>query len=305
MLNYADLSDNEFEKLCMNIVNRKFKLNVRGFAKGRDRGIDLADSLTNINNLVQVKHYIGSTVAQLINQMKKEKSKVDALKPKNYYICTSLSLSPDKVKEVYLMFSDYMQSENNILTILEIDDFLNDPQNADILNKNYKLWIDRSGILNEVLNNKIFVDCEVLLSGIDRLKKFFVATNIYYECLNCLQDNGAILITGNPGVGKTITSKMLALHFAALGYCVRYTTNVTNLTELKSSLSRDSEQKEVIILDDCFGQAYFQMKESQNRELLSLIKYVNLNKNKYIILNSRVTIFNCVLQICLAIIAFI
>ena len=69
---------------------------------------------------------------------------------------------------------------------------------------------------------------------------------------------------------------MLLLHFASRGYRVRYTTDSTNLSVLKQSLSSDPTIKEVILLDDCLGQAYFQMKESQSTELLALIKYVHL-----------------------------
>ena len=39
------------------------------------------------------------------------------------------------------------------------------------------------------------------------------------------------------------------------------------------------------------GQHYFRMKETQGNELLSLVKYVTCHKNKKLIMNSRVTIF--------------
>ena len=88
-----------------------------------------------------------------------------------------------------------------------------------------------------------------------------------------------------------MTSQMLLLHFASQGYRVRYTTENSNLAALKQSLSSDSSVKEAILLDDCLGQAYFQMKDTQSSELLALIKYVHMSDNKILILNSRVTIF--------------
>lgn len=51
------------------------------------------------------------------------------------------------------------------------------------------------------------------------------------------------------------------------------------------------KQMEVILLDDCLGQHYFRMKEVKPGELLSLIKYIAMNKQKMLIMNSRVTIF--------------
>lgn len=170
--------------------------------------------------------------------------------------------------------------------------FLNDPDNQSILKRHYKLWIESTNILQNALTNGLFVDCEVLLASIEKDKRFFVQTKAYDDALSCLKKNKALFIVGNPGVGKTTTSKMLVLFFATNGFRVRYTTNVTDLKELKKSISMDPETKEIILIDDCLGQAYFRMKESQSDELLSLIKYVTISKNKLLILNSRITIYN-------------
>ena len=114
----------------------------------------------------------------------------------------------------------------------------------------------------------------MLLSSIENDKKFFVQTQAFYKALHYLENNKTLFIVGNPGVGKTITSKMLVLYYAAIKYKVRYTTNTTDLQSLKKSISQNPKEKEIILIDDCFGQAYFQMKDSQNEELLSLIKYM-------------------------------
>ena len=90
---------------------------------------------------------------------------------------------------------------------------------------------------------------------------------------------------------KTITSKMLVLYFAGNDYKVRYTTNGV-ISDIKQSLSINREDKEIILLDDCLGQHYFKMNDTQENELISLIKYIKMNRNKKLIMNSRVTIFN-------------
>ncbi|HAP4261988.1 TPA: hypothetical protein IUV53_003079, partial [Enterococcus faecalis] len=145
--------------------------------------------------------------------------------------------------------------------------------------------------LSELYNQNIFIDCESLLSNIDIEKKYFIRTNIYDTCLKHLMRDRIIFLTGAPGVGKTITSKMLLLECASQGYKVKYTTNA-NLTDIKRSLSVDRNAKEVILLDDCLGQHYFKMNENKESELLSLIKYVQMNSKKKLIMNSRIAIFN-------------
>ena len=291
MLNYANLNDVEFEYLCQDIMSKKLGIDLRRFAPGRDGGIDLVDSVTNKNIIVQVKHYSKTNASGLISSLKNEVRKVEEHKPKHYYVCCSMELSAARIDEIYSLFVDYMTSDANILTLIEIDDFLTLPENIEILRKHYKLWISNSNILQEISNHNIFIDCEYLMSSIQSDERYFVQTSAYDSALKYLTQHKTLLITGDPGVGKTITSKMLILHFASEGYRVRYTTDGADLSDLKKAISLDRDAKEVILLDDCFGQAYFNMKETQGNELLSLIKHVYLSKNKILILNSRVTIY--------------
>ena len=92
MLNYANLSDVEFEYLCQDIMQRKLGIELRRFAAGRDGGIDLADNAHLPNIIVQVKHYLKSTSSQLINSLKKELPKVKKHSPNQYYICCAKEL---------------------------------------------------------------------------------------------------------------------------------------------------------------------------------------------------------------------
>ena len=291
MLNYANLSDVEFEYLCQDIMQRKLGVEMRRFAAGRDGGIDLVDNVDHPNVIVQVKHYIKSPPSQLMNSLKKELPKVKKYSPSQYYVCCAKELTPQNIESIHSMFSDYMESDQNIITLNEIEDFLQDPQNIDVLEKHYKLWIESTGVLQNALAGDIFVDCEALLADIDRDKKLFVRTRVFDRALELLAKDKTLFIVGDPGVGKSMTSKMLVLHYAANNYRVRYTSNNADFSALKKSLSRDPDTKEIILIDDCFGQAYFDLRDSQNNDLLALIKYIHFCRNKRLILNSRVTIF--------------
>ena len=117
MLNYSNLNDVEFEYLCQDIMQKKLGVELRRFAKGRDGGIDLADDVHFKNIIVQVKHYTSSSVSQLIATLKEKAIKVSKLSPKEYYVCCSKELSPQKIDEIYQLFSDYMTSTSNIVTL--------------------------------------------------------------------------------------------------------------------------------------------------------------------------------------------
>lgn len=291
MLNYGNLSDFEFESLCKDILSRNLGVSLRVFSRGKDGGIDITDDPTSNNIVAQAKHYIGSTQNDLISALKREIPKVAKFSPKQYYVFTSRTVSAANIEKIYNMFSDYMKSSENIITANEIESFLASKENSDILKAHYKLWIDSTGILDDIYSNALFVDCEALLGDVVRQKDYFVRTEAYNKAMECLEKNHTLLITGNPGVGKTITSNMIVLYYSSLGNRVRYTTDTSDIKELKRAISLNKDEKEIVLLDDCFGQAYFSMKETQGKELISLIRFINSTKNKYLILNSRVTIY--------------
>lgn len=291
MFNYHALDDVEFEILCKDIMQEMLNVQLRVFAKGQDGGVDLTDNVKTYNIVVQVKHYLNSTYQNLRNALKKELKKVEKLKPKQYFICCSKELTAQNIEEIYTMFSNYMASDKNIITLKEVDAFLQEDKNIQVVRRNFKLWLSSTNILSEVFNQNIFIDCETLLEDIKAESQYFVQTNTVNECLDILEKQRALILIGAPGVGKTITSKMLALYLAERGYRIRYTTN-GDITDIKRAISLDKSLKEVILLDDCLGQCYFKLSDTQENELLSLIKYIKLYENKIIILNSRVTIFN-------------
>lgn len=291
-MNYANLSDVEFEYLCKDVMSRKLSKKLERFGPGRDGGIDLSDTSHPREIIVQVKHYVRTDFSGLIRSLEKEVPKVKEQAPKHYYVCCSKELSPQNKTQIYELFSSFMDSTEDVITTLELDEFLEAPENSDILRKHYKLWLDSTNILTDVLANDIFVDSEALMSGIEDEVKLFVKTQAFDEAIAYLEKRNVLIIVGNPGVGKTVTSKMLVLYYAAQGYRVRYTSDGSDLKALKRSLSQSTKSKEVILLDDCFGQAYFNMKETQENELLALIKYVNINPNKLLIMNSRISIYH-------------
>lgn len=290
MYNFNNLSDFEFEMLCRDIMQKKLGIELYTFQKGRDGGIDITDNPVKKTVIIQVKHYINSKYSNLISSLRKEVGKVQELKPQRYYVCCAVKLTASNKQEIYSLFSDYMESANDVMSLLDINAFLEDQANMNIVRKHYKLWLESTNILSEIYNQSVFIDCESLLYNIEEESKEFVATGCYYDCLNILDQERMLLLLGMPGTGKTVTTKMIALYYASKGYSVRYTTN-GNIRDLKNALSVQKDQMEIVLLDDCLGQHYFKMKEKHGDELLGLVKYIAMYKNKKLIMNSRVTIF--------------
>lgn len=291
MYNLTNLNDYEFEILCKDIMQSKLSIPLHRFAKGRDGGVDLCDNNENIQYMIQVKHYVKSGFSSLKSSLKREISKVEKMNPSNYYVCCSMELSPRQRREIFSLFSSYMKDMSHIIDKTDIDDFLSNANNKDILEKNYKLWLCSTNVLSMIQNQNVFIDCNEILSEIEKYTKLFVTTKSYFECRKKIISKNIVIIIGAPGVGKSTISKMLLLFFASNNYAVRYVTD-NNIKDIKNVLSRDPAKKEIILLDDFLGQHYLKLNEKQPSELKSLISFVEKNPSKKIIMNSRITIIN-------------
>ncbi len=292
MYNFENLNDYEFEVLCKDIMEKKLKIKLHRHGRGADGGIDLYDNNVPFNYVVQVKHYVNSEFSDLKKTLSSEILKVKKINPKNYYICCSINLLPQHKVEIYSLFKEYMMDISYIIDKNDLDDFLESAENKIIVEKNYKLWFCSTNILSVIQNQHIFIDCNELLDEIENQAKLFVTTKSFYECRNLLlNEKGILIITGSPGVGKSIISKMLLLFFANKGFNVRYSSD-NNLKDLKKAVSVNPNEKEIILIDDFLGQHYLNLNEKQPNELNSLVSFIERNQNKKIILNSRITILN-------------
>ncbi len=291
MYQYGNLSDFEFELLCRDIMERKLGCPLRCFAPGRDGGVDITETKLSGKHMVQVKHYIDSPYRTLLSSLKKELPKVKQKQPEHYYVCCAKQLTAQNISEIYQLFSDYMDDAEAVVDLMQIDNFLHKKENADILERHYRLWLESTSVLEQLGNQDIAIDCDAFFYQIEKEQKFFVKTKYYEEGRQILENEHMLMLLGDPGVGKTMLTKMLALAFVAEGYRIRYTTN-GELSDLKRALSADRKRKELIVLDDCLGQHYFKMQETKENELLALVKYIMHNPNKLLIMNSRVTIFH-------------
>lgn len=130
-----------------------------------------------------------------------------------------------------------------------------------------------------------------LLSEVERNRALYVTTEIYRSALKKVIELGYIMISGNPGTGKTRTSEMIALKFAGTNeYEMHYLYGLNGIDALLDSI-KSEKKKRFILIDDCMGQAVFDLtKEDENslQKLISIAKY-HLNEIK-LVLCSRIKV---------------
>jgi energy-coupling factor transporter ATP-binding protein EcfA2 len=128
------------------------------------------------------------------------------------------------------------------------------------------------------------------MDDVKEASPYFVSTRWYLEGIAALEYHKIIIITGNPGVGKSTLTKMLALYCVDNGYSLRC-VSTNDPDNLKAAMLVDRSIKELVIMDDFIGQRYEDIIQVKEGSLLSLIKYITSSENKILIMNTRMAVY--------------
>lgn len=288
MFNILNLDPLEFEKFCMDFMEKKLNTKFKRFGPGKDDGIDLISLDGKI--ICQCKRYKDSLNLKTVCQ--NEYNKIKNTEFEKYYLLTTAELGKKIVENIYEIFHEYMDDYSYIIGKTDIDDFLSDTNNIDVLKKNHKLWLSSSIVLDLYLNRYSDAISKVIINDFENETKFFVETKAYYNAIDIINSNGIILFVGDPGIGKTITSKMLIRYLLANNKDYKLTTVSNNdLSKLIESVHQNDDP-EIIFLDDFLGQTSLSLDDKLINDLKNLLKLTTIFNNKKVILNSRITILN-------------
>lgn len=285
---YSNLSPNDFEILCQDLLSHIYSQRFERFKAGKDSGIDLRLLNHEDKIIVQVKHCLGSYGSNNKTMIKNELkvASVSFTNGERYILITSLGLSPHNKGEILMMAQGLIKAEDDIIGIDEIEDILT--RCPEIVKRHYKLWISSTTVLMRLLNNGIYGKSEDYLAKISRKIKLFVTTIKFTESQNILANNNILLITGDPGVGKTMLAEMLSLAYVKNEYQFIYADDIKEADDVF-----DKEAKQIFLLDDFLGSNYLEFIEGKiESRILRFMDRIQMYKNKKMILNSRTTIFN-------------
>lgn len=286
----SKLNDREFESLSADIISTHLNLNVEKFKSGRDGGVDGRFWIGNKEGIIQCKHYWKTGYRGLINKLKSEEvDKVKKLNPTKYIFFTSVPLSRKNKKEIFKIFSPHIKSESDIWGEDDINDFLSRQENQNIVEKNYKLWITSTQVLDILLHNAIKGRSESTIKEIESHNERYVITDNHKKGAQILKENNVIIISGEPGIGKTTLANNLALFYIANGF--EFCDIEESISEAED-LFREKENKKIIFYcDDFLGSNM--LDAISNKRDSHIVKFINRIKNdnsKKFILTSRTNI---------------
>lgn len=281
---FHTLSPMDFEILACDLIRAEFSIELKAFAHGPDGGIDLRNTDNDTTTVVQCKHYHGSSFSDLKRTARSEKVKMDVVKPDNYYFVTSQDLSLTQQDTLLKELHPHLSSTHNILALRDLNRILGEHPNIE--QNHFKLWMASAGIISRIVQSGLWERSEALMEEIQDRVKMYVTTPSFGHARDMLEAKKVCVITGAPGVGKSMLADMLALTYWESGW------QIIALASHEIDRCWDAWQSNALQLfhfDDVFGQTDIQERLSRDSgALLSrLIRRVGSDPRKRLVITTR------------------
>ena len=299
---FSTLNSLDLEELVCDLLNAHEKAKGTGiifktFKEGKDKGIDLLYSIpSNSYEIVgQVKHYYRSGYDELIKALKgKEKPKVEKLKPKRYLLATSLDLSVNNTEVIKSIFDPFILNLSDVYGKKDLNKYLDLYQ--EVLTAHFKLWFSSTEVLKKVLNYQIDGRSnEFKENEIKKKLRLYVITASLNRAKEVLEKNNFVIITGEPGSGKTITAELVIYEFIKNDFELVYVYD--DIKEAEKKLE-PAGKKQIFYFDDFLGSNSLEIAKAKGSEtaLLKILRRISNTPNKKFVFTTRTFLLNTAIE---------
>lgn len=289
---FSTLNSSDLEDLVCDLLNEdqpdSSTVKYKTFKDGKDLGIDLLYSSDSkkYNHVGQVKHYYRTGFNGLISDLKEtEVSKVKALSPNRYIFATSVDLGVSNTIKIQNIFKPYIKNLNDIYGKKDLNRLIE--KYDKVLKDHYKLWLSDISILNKILQSDLeFRSSNFIKLELKKRLRLYVQTPLFRKAQNALISNSFIIITGEPGVGKTTLAEMLIYEHVANGFKLTYVLD--DIRDAERVLNMD-DSKQIIYFDDFLGSNQIEIEKAKGSEtrLRKILRRISEMPNKLIVFTTR------------------
>jgi|GEM_PF-4764684 len=289
---FANLGWQEFEQLVCELIGLKISEETQKviffnrFKEGADKGIDGLYMSQDTRLVLQAKNV--STFQSLYRKLKQaDVPNMRILKPERYILVTSVALTQDQTEKIHTLFKPYMVSVNDVIGRETLNDLINRFPKVEL---HYpKLYLQGFDILNYILHHRIDTQSKAKIQEFKKIVKYYVKDQNFNKALEILGKSHFVVLSGEPGIGKSTLGGMLSLHLIDKESC--------DFIFIRRSISEaedlwEDEKQQVFLFDDFLGSITFQdFGRNEDRQLLDFIRRITDSKNKYLIVTTREYIF--------------
>lgn len=283
------LSWADFQNLACEVVQQREHVRLQTFKDTADGGADGLWFDETSTLVVQAKKY--KEFKTLYRELKNiELLKVKKLNPDRYILVVSLELGKHEADKIYQLFEGYIKTSGDLITKNELNRLLAEKEYRRIEKDYTRLWLPDTSVIEEVLSEIVHKGARNRNTNAYRkaldTSRTFVQTQTYNHALAKLDANHTIVISGEPGMGKTTLAYILALEFLSVRGYEGFIWAET-VEEIEAGWEY-SDQRQVFILDDYWGSTFYkETGRKATRKLEELIYRVKADENKRLIITSR------------------
>lgn len=298
---FSTLNSSDLEELVCDLLNLDQPvgsvIKYKTFKDGKDKGIDFLYSTDTFEfeQIGQVKHFYRTGYTKMLATLKAtEVDKVIKLNPNKYIFATSVDLSVANTETIKTLFNPYIKNLNDIYGKKDLNRLIE--ENEVILGTHYKLWLSDFSILTKLLSSDLeFRSSAFEEHELKRRLRIYVKTTLFDEAQKALEKNRFIILTGEPGVGKTTLAEMLIYKYIADGYNLSYILD--DIKEAEKVLVPD-DSKQIIYFDDFLGSNKVEINRAKGSEtaLRRILNRIPNIENKLVVFTTRSFLLNTAIE---------
>ena len=287
--NFSQISAFEFESLCRDLLQAELGFPLELFAPGPDRGIDIrhigvADGEQR-TIVAQCKRWAEDSFSDLLRHLTKvELPKIRKLAPERYILMTSVRLSPDRKDKIVAALQPWIGTPSDVLGRDDLSGLL--ARHKEVERRHIKLWLTSTEVLDALLNSDIAMRSEGALEHAKRQLRLWVPNPSLERAREVLDASSVCVISGAPGIGKTMLADVLMASYTAL----EYQPVVISADIEEGERTWRSGQRQVFHYDDFLGHVTYgelQLGKNEESRLAHFIERVRDSKDKKFILTTR------------------
>ena len=295
---FSEISPFEFEELCRDLLQEKYGITLELFAPGPDEGVDIRyigpKDDENFNFIAQCKRWAEGDYASLISHLRRiELPKIEKLAPNKYALMTSVGLTKHRKEEIARILHPWIRSHGDIYGKDDISGLL--ARYSNVERRHIKLWLTSTEVLDALLNSDIFNRSQGEIEQATRNLRLWVPNASAHRAAEILNSHHVCIISGAPGIGKTLLAHVLMAGYSHLGY----EHVVVSLDVNEAERAWRSDVKQVFLFDDFLGSVTYgelRLQTNADSRLAGFIERVRNSNGKRFILTTREYILSDAMQ---------
>jgi Restriction endonuclease/AAA domain len=283
MYDFATLSPNDFELLVRDLLKIEQGWRLEAFGIGKDGGVDLRCVTPSQKVVVQCKHYAGSSFADLRTAARREVAKMQKEKPDRYLFVTSQTLSRTQKDTLVVDLAPWISNPADILMQVDLNEML--ARNPDVERAHFKLWLGSSTVLETIVHSGLWARSEALLEDIRDRVRLYVRSPAFDRALKRLNESNVVVITGPPGVGKSLLAEMLVLEHWHKGWqVIQVSSDINEAWELIQP-----KRHQIFLYDDFLGETDISERSAKNEDsrIVRFMHRVSQDDTKRLVMTTR------------------